>query len=154
MAANLSGAPDDAGNLIHVAAIDSKEDRALIPAYSNTIYASSLGASEGHLLFYRDGSLFAQPFEPKRLRTAGQLHPIAQRVASYTLFWREAIFCAAENGTIAYGTEATSASTLLWFDRNGRPLGTVGEPELFVAGAIGWGGGKAVCSHEVPPVAG
>ena len=140
MAANLSGAPDDPANLIRVAAIDSKEDRALIPAYSNTIYASFPGASEGHLLFYRDGSLFAQGFEPKRLRTAGQLLPIAQRVASYTLFWREAIFCAAENGTIAYGTEATSASTLLWFDRNGRPLGTVGEPELFVAGAIGGAG--------------
>ena len=82
------------------------------------------------------GGLQPQP----RLRTAGQLLPIAQRVASYTLFWREAIFCAAENGTIAYGTEATSASTLLWFDRNGRPVGTVGEPELFVAGAIGGAG--------------
>jgi hypothetical protein len=30
MAANLSGAPDDPANLIHVGAIDSKEDRALI----------------------------------------------------------------------------------------------------------------------------
>jgi Tol biopolymer transport system component/predicted Ser/Thr protein kinase len=141
MAANLSGAPDDPANVIRVAAIDSKEDRALIPAYSNTIYAPSFaGSPEGHLLFYRDGSLFAQVFDPKTLRTSGQMVPIAQQVASYTPFWKEAIFCAAENGTIAYGAEATTASSLLWFDRNGRTLGTVGEPALFVAGAIGGAG--------------
>ena len=136
MAANLSGAPDDPANLIRVGTMDSREDRPLIPAYSNTIYTNSFpGAAGGHLLFYRDGSLFAQRFDPKRLQTAGQMLPIAQHVASYTAFWKEATFTAAENGTVAYGTDAASASALLWFDRNGRPLGTVGEPVLFLAGA-------------------
>jgi Tol biopolymer transport system component len=141
LAANLSGAPDDPANLIHVGTIDSKEDEALIPAYSNTIYAPSFaGASEGYLLFSRDGSLFAQRFDPKRLRTADQLLPIAQHVAANTFFWRQAIFCSAENGTVVYGTSTTAPSSLLWFDRNGRQVGTIGEPVFVTSGLTGSAG--------------
>ena len=131
MAANLSGAPDDPANLIHVGAIDSKEDRALIPAYSNTIFAGD------HLLFVRDGSLFAQRFDTKRLTATGALVPIAERIAPYTLFWRDAVFCAAENGTIAYGTAAAAPSRLLWFDRFGRQTGTVGEAAFYLSAGTG-----------------
>ncbi|HEV8118715.1 MAG TPA: protein kinase, partial [Thermoanaerobaculia bacterium] len=135
MAANLSGAPEDPANLIRVGAIDSKDDQPLIPAYSNAIFApSSAGSSAGHLLFHRDGSLFAQPFDAARRRTSGQSFPIAQNLATYTAFWRMAIVCAAENGTAAYGTATTAPSTLNWFDRNGRPLGAVGEPAFFSSG--------------------
>jgi Tol biopolymer transport system component/predicted Ser/Thr protein kinase len=148
MAANLSGAPDDAANLIRVGTIDSKEDKALIPAYSNTIYApSSAGASEGNLLFSRDGSLFAQRFDPKKLQTSGQMLPIAQHVAPFTLFWRNAIFSAAENGTMVYGSSTTTPSSLLWFDRNGRPLGTVGEP-VFVTSGLTAGTGRLRISPD------
>ena len=132
MAANLSGAPEDPANLIHVGTIDSKEDQLLITAYSNTVYAPSFtGASQGHLLFERDGSLFAQRFDAKRLQTAGGPLPIAERIAGNNLFWRSSIFCAAENGTVAYGISASAPSQLLWFDRNGRRAGTVGEPAFY-----------------------
>jgi predicted Ser/Thr protein kinase len=135
MAANLSGAPDDPANLIRVGAIDSKEDQALIPAYSNAIYAPlSADASEGQLLFQRDGNLFAQRFDPKRLRVAGELVSIAQHVAGNPLFWRLTTFCAAQDGTVAYGISTEAPSTLSWFDRNGRNLGKIGEPAFFVSG--------------------
>jgi Tol biopolymer transport system component len=135
VAANLLGAPDDPANLIRVASIDSKDDQALIPAYSNTIYAASAaGAAEGHLLYQRDGSLFAQPFDPARLKTSGQAVPIAEHVAAYSAIWRQTTFCAAENGTVAYGMARTTPSTLFWFDRNGRQLGTVGAPAFFTSG--------------------
>src|SRR5262249_40804359 len=135
MAANLSGAPDDPANVIRVAAIDSKDDQALMPAYSNTIYApSSAESSAGHLLFDRDGSLFAQPFDAARLKTSGQPVPIAQNLATNTFFWRKATLCASEDGTVAYGTASNAPSTLSWVDRNGRPLGAVGEA-FFNSGA-------------------
>ena len=35
---------------------------------------------------------------------------------------------------MAYGTATTAPSTLNWFDRNGRPLGAVGEPAFFSSG--------------------
>ena len=141
MAANLSGAPDDPANLIRVGALDAKEDRSLIPAYSNTVYA------DGHLLFYRDGSLFAQRFDPKSLQASGQMLPVAQHVSALPVFWREATFCAAENGTVVYGTESSAPSALLWLDRNGRPLGQVGEPALFVGGGS-FGQGRLRISPE------
>jgi Tol biopolymer transport system component len=135
LAANLSGAPDDPANRIRVAALDSRDDQTLIPGYSNASYAPAFaGASEGHLLFHRDGSLFAQPFDPARRRVSGQSVPIAEHVATNTAFWRNATFCAAENGTVAYGTATTAPSTLSWFDRNGRPLGPVGKLAFFTSG--------------------
>jgi Tol biopolymer transport system component/predicted Ser/Thr protein kinase len=130
-AANLSGAPDDPANLIRVGAIDSKVDKPLIPAYSNTILARD------HLLFERDGSLFAQRFDAKRLAATGALVTIAERIAMNTFFWRDAVFCAAENGTIAYGTAASVPSQLLWFDRFGRQTGTVGEAAFHLSGETG-----------------
>jgi eukaryotic-like serine/threonine-protein kinase len=131
LAANLAGAPDDPGNLIHIGAIDSKEASSLIPGYSNTIFAGD------HLLFQRDGSLFAQRLDAKRLRTIGAPVPIAERIAMYTPFWRDAVFCAAESGTIAYGTAVAAPSQLLWFDRFGRQTGAVGEPAFYTSGVTG-----------------
>src|SRR6185369_2473887 len=148
MASNLSGAPDDPANLIRVGSIDSKEEKALIPAFSNAIYApASAGSSEGHLLFSREGSLFAQRFDPGTLRTSGPMTPIAQNIAPYTLFWRNAIFGASENGTIVYGSSTTAPSSLLWLDRNGRPLGAVGEP-VFVYSPITGGTGRLRISPD------
>src|SRR5262249_34165929 len=60
-AANLAGAPQDPANLIRVGSLDSADDRSLLPAYSNTLYAS------GHLLYVRDGNLLAQRFDKKSL---------------------------------------------------------------------------------------
>ena len=141
VAANLSGAPDDPANLVRVGSIDSNEDRPLIPASSNAVYApSSAGAAEGFLLFYRDGSLMAQRFDPKRMRTSGQTLPLAQHVASNNLFWRLDMFSAAENGSVVYGESASAPSAIRWFDRNGRPLGTVGEPAFLTSGATGSAG--------------
>ncbi len=138
VAANLSGAPDDPANLVRVGSIDSKEDQSLMPAYSNAIYAPSrAGASEGNLLFFRDGSLFAQLFDPGRLRARGQAVAIAQQVAYTGAFWRLATFGADGNGTVVYGTSAVAPASLLWFDRNGRPLGAVGEPVFTSSGVTG-----------------
>lgn len=142
VAANLSGAPDDPANLVRLGEIDSKEDQPLIPAYSNTIYA------DGYLLFYRDGSLFAQRFDLKSLKTSGQMIPVAQHVWTNAVFWREATFSAAENGTVVYGTESTVPSSLLWLDRNGRAHGQVGEPALFIQSGGSFGQGRLRISPD------
>ncbi len=125
LAANLAGAPDDPANLIRLASIDSKEDRAIMPGHSNTMFAN------GHLLFERDGSLFAQRFDTKSLRTTGELLAIGERISVSVDFWRYALFGAAESGMIAYGTTAEAPSRLLWLDRAGRQIGTVGEPAFY-----------------------
>jgi serine/threonine protein kinase/WD40 repeat protein len=141
LAANLSGAPDDPANLIRIAAIDSKDDHALIPASSNAVYApSSEGSSDGYIVFHRDGNLFAQQFDQARLQVKGPVLSVAQNVALDFLYWRHASFGAAENGSLAFESSTTVPSRLSWFDRSGRLLGAVGEPALFVSGLTGGAG--------------
>jgi Tol biopolymer transport system component len=122
LAANLAGAPDDRANRIRVGSLDSKDDRELIRADSNTFYGN------GHLFFQRDLDLFALAFDPKTLAVAGAPIPVSQQVARSALYWNFGVFSVAENGTVAYGGAAETASRLLWFDRTGRQTGAVGEP--------------------------
>ncbi len=132
MAANLAGAPDDPANQIRLGLIDSKEDRALIPAHSNTIYVpASAGSSEGHLVFDLNGTLFAQRFDTKKILVSSERLPIAERILRYELFWRYSVFAASENGMVVYGSAAAIPSQLLWFDRFGRQTGSFGEPSLY-----------------------
>ncbi len=85
MAANLSGAPDDPANLIRVGTHrpEGRPGACSRPTRTRSTRLPPPDSSEGHLLFPRDGTLFAQRFDPKRLQTGGDADsPIAQHVAS------------------------------------------------------------------------
>ncbi|MGH9315596.1 MAG: protein kinase domain-containing protein [Thermoanaerobaculia bacterium] len=130
VAGNLAGQPEDEANQVHVASLDSKEDRILLRGYSNTIYAS------GYLLYVRDGNLFAQAFDPKRLQVSGEPVSVAQRVSGFDQYWKLAKFSASDNGIIAHGSSETSLWQLSWFDRAGRRIGTFGDPAPYAAPRI------------------
>src|SRR5678816_965928 len=51
---------------VHVARLDGSESKRLLDADAAAVYATS-----GHLLFVRQGDLFAQPFDATRLTLAG-----------------------------------------------------------------------------------
>src|SRR5712691_1495767 len=81
-----------------------------------------------HLLFVRQGTLLAQPFDPKRLTTTGDAFPIAENIAVNPTNAR-ASFSAAGNRVLAYRTGAsTIQSTLTMFDRAGKTVGQIGPP--------------------------
>src|SRR5262249_22040316 len=103
-AANLAGAPQDPANLIRVGSLDSRDDRPLLPAHSNTLYAS------GHLLYTRDGNLLAQRFDPKSFALSDEVAPVAQNVGSFGAFLNFSDFSASGNGVLVYG-EATPPSS-------------------------------------------
>ncbi len=109
---------------LYVASLDPKEERKLIgPAASNAVYAPS-----GHLLFYREKTVFARPFDAKRLRFTGGAFPVADQVSLFDN--RSAIFSVSENGILAYqpGSDFGRTSQLAWFDRAGKQIETVGSP--------------------------
>jgi hypothetical protein len=119
-AANISGAPNDPANAIRLGSLDGKEDRVVAPYLANPQFAS------GHLLYGREGTLLAQRLDA-RLQPVGDPVPIAQRVLKIGwvgLTW----FTVSNNGLLAYAPSGTVPSQLLWFDRGGKPLGSVGEP--------------------------
>jgi Tol biopolymer transport system component len=118
----LSSDPENHG--IFVAALDGSVKKFLLRAGSQALYVP------GHLLFLREGTLMAQPFDTAALALTGEAFPVAERVWSYLSY---GVFSASQNGVLAYRTGALSNNErrLTWFDRGGNRLGEVGPPGFY-----------------------
>ena len=110
-------------NAIYAASLDGGERKLLLQANSNVAYTNP-----GHLLFYRESTLLARPFDPKSLTFEAEAFPVANDVQYFATF-AQAVFSASDRGLLAYETGVGGGRTqLTWLDRDGRPLGTVGAP--------------------------
>jgi serine/threonine protein kinase/Tol biopolymer transport system component len=108
---------------IQIGSLESKDTVVLTQAESAAEYAS------GHVLFHRDGTLMAQPFDLRLLRPAGDSFPLSDRVAFEGS--RYASFAISDTGVLVYSHGATSlqaAARLRWYDRTGKVLATLGDP--------------------------
>jgi len=105
---------------IYAASLDSKSTKRILSVASLAAYAPGEGSGPGHLLFVRDGTLMAQPFDLHRLELASQAFPLAEGI-SYNLAIG-ANFSVSHNGVLAYGGSASISTELRWFDRSGKPL--------------------------------
>jgi len=118
------GASFSEKNVIMLGSLDGKTNRQLVRASSNANYAA------GHLLFTREGTLMAQPFDASRLELAGAAFPIAERVlfdAAYT----HAAFSVSQAGILVFQEgSAAAGSTLVWYDHGGKELGVLGQPAI------------------------
>ena len=109
---------------VHVARLDGSESKRLLDADAAAVYATS-----GHLLFVRQGDLFAQPFDATRLTLAGAPFRVAGGI-SINPGISLASLSASLSGAVAYGTGSIRRTQLVWFDRTGKRSGTVGPPDL------------------------
>ena len=79
------GAPDNGG--VYVGTLDATPEaqstQRLMPYAVGLTYAASGDSGPGRLLFLREGTLMAQPFDAKRLSLAGDSVPVAERVGSF-----------------------------------------------------------------------
>lgn len=105
----------------NVGSIDSKDTRSLILDASNVAYARP-----GFLVYGRQGTLFARPFDLKTLRLTGEASPIAQQVGREPDD-RESHFSISDNGVLIYHGHSNLMQPA-WYDRNGVRLGSIGEP--------------------------
>jgi Tol biopolymer transport system component len=142
MAANLAGPPDDPANAIRVGSLDGKVDRPLVQTLSNASYAA------GQLLYVRDGTLLAQPLDSGRLETKGVPVPVVPRVGSSS--WQSHSLFSASEGLLVYAPTFAAASQLLWLDRNGKPIGSLGDPGLYLAPRISPDGRKVAVDVQDP----
>jgi hypothetical protein len=85
----------------------------------------------------RAATLMAQRLDDRRLELEGEPFPIAEQVwlppAPARVF--EA-FSASGNGVVAYRTLPPATTELVWFDRRGNRLGTVGAPANYSVPAL------------------
>jgi hypothetical protein len=82
------------------------------------------------VIFARDGTLMARPFDLATRRLRGDAFPLAERVTTEASRYVGA--STSENGTLVYGRAVADVPRqLTWFDRTGRVLGTLGDAALY-----------------------
>ena len=82
----------------------------------------------GHVLFARQGALWARRLSSDSTTLEGELVPVAPRVLVSQGFFGHAAFSTSATGSIAYRASA-GETQLVWLDRAGRPVGTVGQSD-------------------------
>jgi eukaryotic-like serine/threonine-protein kinase len=122
--------PAGHGNAVFVGSLDGGKTTRLPLSSTNVQYTSA------YLLFGNEGDLVAQPFDAARVQLKGTPTPVARNV-QYDTFFNEMSFTASNNGILVYGGAGTGInSELTWMDRDGKPLGALGDPDQFEFPAI------------------
>ena len=135
--AYVSGEPATSG--IFVRSLEQEDPRRLLEVTSSVAYAEP-----GHLLYVRDGTLLAHPFDAKQLRFTGSAVPLAEGVA-FNPTTARAVFAVAHNRVLAYRAQPETALT--WFDRAGSPTGRLGQPARYYDFALSPDGMQVAASR-------
>ena len=89
-----------------------------------------LFAAPDHLLFWRDGTLMAQPFDADRLQLRGNPQALPGS-AGLNRLTNQGLFSVSGTGTLALFGGAVGETRLEWVDRSGTRIGTPGPTGLF-----------------------
>jgi Tol biopolymer transport system component len=118
----VSALPGSRVRAVYLASLDGDRGSPLIAdATGNVVYA------DGYLLFLRNSTLLAQPFDPAALKLSGDPKPVAEDILVNPATGTGA-FTASQNGILAYQTSTNGDNTsLTWYDRTGKNLGNTGE---------------------------
>ena len=108
---------------VFVASIDTGEMKRLMDSDTGALY----DAGSGYLLFGRQGALMAQAFDVTALSVSGDPFPIAEHLES-GVYAGTVAFSISNSGALAYGVGSAlnAGLRLLWVDRQGKTIGTVG----------------------------
>jgi Tol biopolymer transport system component len=104
---------------VFLASLDGGAPKQVLRSPSQAAFA------HGHLLFVRDRTLWAQPFDPGAARLSGAPVAIARDVLQDPTIWR-GIFSTTDAGVLVYDT-GQPGTALTLYDRDGHELGPVGE---------------------------
>jgi eukaryotic-like serine/threonine-protein kinase len=125
-------------NELRYASIDGKQDVSLVRTCSSAVFAN------GHLLYWRDGNLVARPFDPRRGVLSGGPSAIVEHVDFQPLFSTAEFSVSTEGKLIYLAGDAVLNQQLVWSDRNGKTLGTLGENDNYKSVSISRDGSRVV----------
>jgi len=148
-----SSTPENSG--VYVGSLDARSEeqgsKRLLATNYAPAYVPPSDAGSGRLLFFRDGTLMTQPFDASRLELSGDPVTVAEQVGSFLSF---GFFSVSTSGVLVYRTGGgAGAFQPTWFDRQGKILGTAGEPGNYLALALSPDGARAVVRRLDPNLA-
>jgi eukaryotic-like serine/threonine-protein kinase len=109
---------------VYVGQLDGTTNVHLLDADAPAVYAPV----SRHLLFVRQGKLMAEEFDPAELALSGNPFPIADQVVTDGLPTSVALSSSAAGPVVYRAGVGRAQRQYIWFDRTGKEIGTVGEP--------------------------
>jgi Tol biopolymer transport system component len=109
-------------NAIHLGSLDSSDTAELLKADAQALYVPP-----GYLLFIRQGTLLAQPFDAARAELSGVPVQVATQIAVIQN-WGHAGFSASANGILVYRSlegAVRPVSKLVWLNRQGQKVAEI-----------------------------
>jgi WD40 repeat protein len=109
---------------VYVGQLDGTTSVHLLDADAPAVYAPV----SRDLLFVRQGKLMAQEFDPAKLALTGTPFPIADQVVTDGLPTSVALSASAAGPVVYRAGAGRTQRQYIWFDRTGKEIGKVGEP--------------------------
>lgn len=126
----LQAARSDRSGL-YLGSIDSPALQPVASVTSRAMYAG------GFLWYARDGALMAHRFDLASGQVSGEPVSTGDDVASRNTIIGDAVFSVAATGVVAvWSGQPFPTTELNWYDRSGRRLGTVGDPDRHFSVAL------------------
>jgi dipeptidyl aminopeptidase/acylaminoacyl peptidase len=116
---------------IYVSSLDHAQDRVpVIKGGLKAVYTPPLGHEPGRLLFMRETTLMAQPFNAGKLQLEGEPLPVAESIGTRPN-QHAAAFWASDAGLLMYSSanSTVNRSNLVWIHRSGKRLGDAGPED-------------------------
>jgi eukaryotic-like serine/threonine-protein kinase len=129
LAANVSGQTNP--DAIFVGKLNSNEKKFVTKATGNPAYAA-----HGYLLFCREKTLYRQRFDADKLELSGEAVPSLTDVSYLPRILHNAYAASDTGALVALRGSEVSLSTLVWRDRKGNQIGTVGGPDVYANVAL------------------
>jgi Tol biopolymer transport system component len=130
------------GDEIHFASLDSKRDVSLMQVCTSVAFV------DGRLIYWRDGNLVAQAFDPGRVIVSGAPSAIVEHAAFDSSFGFGP-FSASRDGKLLYvAGQGPVGAQLVWYDRAGKMLGTLGDATAYSSVAISPDGSRVVADTQ------
>jgi Tol biopolymer transport system component len=105
---------------IYVGALNGDAPIRLLPDNSKALFApATRRGADGHILFQRDEVLMAQPFDSGRMKTIGDIFPVAERV-QIGLNNGFGVFSVSGNGLLALLSSDQAERQIVGVDRSGK----------------------------------
>jgi DNA-binding winged helix-turn-helix (wHTH) protein/Tol biopolymer transport system component len=121
--ADSSGPSSAQGESIYIGSLDGSNPKLILSKTAgDVVYAS------GYLLYGRDHSLWAQPFDLSRLQLSGTATSITSQELDEERSFSHAEFSVSQNGMLVFQSSPDSGATLAWFNVSGKELSRIGNP--------------------------
>ena len=134
---------------VYAASLNHPADRVhVLKTSTKAIYAPPLAGHPGRLLFLRDRSLLAQPFDPGKLRTEGDAVLLAEDMAVLPGL-HGAAFWLSNNGLLVYRTGlGLDKVKLTWMSRDGKRLAEAAPEGAYTALRLSADGQRAALGRR------